>query len=402
MMQATASPVAGVHLADPAFLADPYPAYAALRAQRVQWVQELHSWLAADYESVLELLTSRRFVRAHGPSNAGARTLQRAEDADHARLRSAVADVFHGEALGRLAVHVARLADDLVDRCCASGPVDLMSELAHPISIRTIAHVLGLPAEDLCALTTWTATIASAMGPAPSPAARSAAGTATGAIVDYIARVADARARQPRDDLASRLVGDPRLGGGEAPAMIRLLLCTGSHPMALALGNALLLVAQHDEGWGTLLERPALVPRAVEECLRFETVIQVTSRRATAPTEVAGRRLLAGDDVILLCGSANRDGAVFPRADVFDVTRSPNPHLAFGRGGHACLAPLLARLEMRAVFEALLRRRIVIRSESEPVRLTSPVLRGLERLPAQLEPIVDRGTWADHRAIRGR
>jgi len=382
-------PIADLDPSDPAFLADPYPTYAALRPQRVQWAEGVQSWVAADYRSVVELSKSRFFVRSAEPAHAvddASRTLQRVEGADHARLRSTVAPAFRGASVRRLAADIAHLADGLVAGCCAGATADLMSELAHPLSIRAVAIVLGLPGEDLDALIEWTAVIAAAMGPAPPAAARSSAMAAGEAIAEYVARVGEARRRQPRDDLVSRLVGDRRLSRGEGLAMIRLLLFTGSHPMALALGNALLLLARRPEQWETLLRRPALVPRAVEECLRFDPVIQMTSRRALATVDVAGRRIEAGDEVILLCGSANRDEGVFRRPDVFDVMRDPNPHLTFGRGTHACLAPMLARLEVGAALESMVRRRVAIRSAGRPRRLASPVLRGLERLPARLEP----------------
>src|SRR5262249_12336141 len=148
----------------------------------VQWEEGLRSWLAADYGSVVALSRSRLFVRATESPDArdGAnRTLQRVEGAEHARLRSAVAGVFRRDSLRRLAGCITQLADVLVAVCCAGGPADLIAELAHPVSIRSIACVIGLPAEDLDALTTWTAAMAAAMGPAPSPSTRSSADAAT-------------------------------------------------------------------------------------------------------------------------------------------------------------------------------------------------------------------------------
>jgi cytochrome P450 len=371
-----------------AAVADPYPAYAALRERGLAWSTDVNGWVAADYRSVVQLARSASLVRA-GRSRTDddeQRTLQRVEGAEHERLRTSVADVFLGEALRRLGLDVASVADELVTRCLTGGVVDLMSDFAHPLAMRVIGRVLGLPDAELAPLVEWTAVIASAMRTTPRPGGGpdGAVAEAQRHVVDSIARVCEARRREPRDDLVTRLVHDPELRHGEARAMVRLLLFTGSHPTALAIGNAALTLASHPDAWDALCRRPDRLARAVEECLRFEPVIQVAARQATAEIEVAGTRIRPGDQVVLVYGSANRDERVFPRADSFDVGRSPNPHVAFGRGVHACLGPGLARLELSAALECLLRRKLAIRLAGEPVRLENPVLRGLARLPVRL------------------
>jgi cytochrome P450 len=387
-MQGALAAAAVIDLADPSVVADPYPAYAALRERGLGWSAHVNGWVAADYRSVVQLARSAALVRAgRTRSDDGEqRTLQRVDGAEHERLRSSVAGVFHGEALRRLTLEVASLADELLSRCLTGGVVDLMSDFAHPLAMRVIGRVLGLPDAELARLVEWTAVIASAMRTTPPPGSGPAGAVAEAQrhVVDSIARVCEARRREPRDDLVTRLVHDPGLRDGEARAMVRLLLFTGSHPTALAIGNAALTLASHPDEWDALSRRPDWLARAVEECLRFEPVIQVSARQAAAEIEMAGTRIRPGDQVILLYGSANRDERVFPRGDSFDVGRSPNPHVAFGRGVHACLGPGLARLELAAALERLLRGRLAIRLAGEPVRLENPVLRGLSRLPVRL------------------
>jgi unspecific monooxygenase len=386
-MHATATSTHEVDLGDPTFLADPYPAYGALRASGVRWSDSAGAWLVADHQLVVEVSRSPLFVRAtpHAAARDDTeRTLQRVERADHTRLRSTVADVFHGEAARRLTAWIAGRADELVARCASGGAIDLMSELAHPLASHTIARILGLPRADLGTLVGWTGTIAAAMGPAPSPAARSGARDASEAVAAYVARLVAARFARPGCDLVSRLARDARLRRGEVQAMVRLLLFTGSHPMALAIGNSLDLLAAFPGQWEMLRRRPELLPRAVEECMRFEPVIHAASRRATTDVVIGGVRMRAGDAVVLLYGAANRDERVFARAEVFDVARQPVPHVAFGRGVHACLAPVLARMELRAVLERLLARDVTVRPAGQPIRLANLVMRGYERLPARL------------------
>jgi cytochrome P450 len=376
---------------DPAgtdLVADPYPAYARLRARGPQWSSSLKAWLVADHRSVLQLLRSPLLVRA--PRRADAvddahRSLQRVEHEAHARLRSTIADVFHGAGVQPLKGLISRRADELV-RCCTSGDaLDLMAGLAHPLSIHTIALVLGLPVEDLSPLVGWSTAIAAAMGPLSSQGARSAADAARAEAGEYVERVVADRMARPAPDLVSRLAADGRLTRGETQAMVRLLLFTGAHTVALAVGNALDLLARSPMQLETLQRRPALVPRAIEECLRFEAVIQLTSRRTTADCIVGGAWIRAGEEVALLLGSANRDERIFLHADVFDVARRPGPHLAFARGIHACPAPVLARHVLCAALEALLRRVSTILPDREPVRLPTPVMRGYEVLPARMQ-----------------
>jgi cytochrome P450 len=390
-MQGVLAPAFGIDLADPALVADPYPAYAALREHRVGWGERLGCWVAADHHSVAQLARTASLVSAGGSRTGDddeRRTLQRAEDGEHERLRTAVVDVFHGEALRRLIPYVAKAANELATHCLAGGEADLMSDFAHPLAMRVIARVLGLPDAELEPLTEWTAVIASGMCTTHRAASGPPTGTVAAAqrhVLDSVARLCETRRRERQDDLVSRLVHDPRLSPGEARAMVRLLLFTGSHPTALAIGNAALTLATHPAQWDALASRPDWLPLTVEECFRFEPVIQAVAREARVELEVAATLIRPGDQVILLYGSANRDEQVFPRADSFDVARSPNPHIAFGRGVHACLAPGLARLELAAALECLLRRGLTIRLSGEPVRLGNPVLRGLARLPVRLE-----------------
>lgn len=386
-MRSPAAEVSDLDLSEPAPAADPHGTGARPPVGGTRWSNSLRAWLITDHGAVARLLRSPLLVRApERPDRDDAnRSLQRVERPEHARLRATVADVFHGPAALRLRGPVGRLADELVARCASGVPVDLMAEVAHPLATGAIAQVLGIPAEDLGGLAAWSTSIAAAMGPAPWPRARAAADSARAASGAYVERMVAARARQPGDDLVSRLVTDTRLSRGEAGAMVRLLLFTGAHPTALAIGNALDLLARYPPQLEAVRHQPWLLPGAVEESLRFETVINLTSRRATADCVVGGARVRAGDQVALLLGFANRDGRVFRRADEFDVARDPGPHLAFGRGVHACLAPVVARLVVRAALDALVRQNVTLLPAGAPVRLPTPVMRGFEILPARLQ-----------------
>src|SRR5215472_10426327 len=154
-MPATVTAIPELDLADPAFVADPYPAYARLRAGGPRWSGPLRAWLVADHHSVAHLLRSQLLVRHPDASDEANRSLQRVEGPEHGRLRSTVADVFHGAGIRRLTRMVGRDAGELVAHCASGEPLDLMAGLAHPLAIRTIARVLGLPAEDLGPLAGW-------------------------------------------------------------------------------------------------------------------------------------------------------------------------------------------------------------------------------------------------------
>ena len=208
----------------------------------------------------------------------------------------------------------------------------------------------------------------------------------------YFVPLAEARRREPKDDLLSGLVAaeheGSKLDQDEMLAMLVLLLVAGNETTTTLIGNAVLTLLDHPGELKRLRDDPALLPTAIDEVLRFSSPVQFDPRRAKRATEIAGTPV--EENTMLLCwlGSANRDERVFERPDVFEVGRTRNPHLAFGFGTHHCLGHNLARLEARVAVGTLLERtRSLERTGAEVLPLhPSPVFKAVTKLPLRLEP----------------
>jgi cytochrome P450 len=208
----------------------------------------------------------------------------------------------------------------------------------------------------------------------------------------YLVPLAEERRARPREDLLSGLVRaeheGSKLSHEEMITMLILLLVAGNETTTTLIGNAVQELVAHMGEQARLRAEPELVPRAIEEVLRFASPVQFAPRRAKRSGELHGKTFRENDVLLCWIGSANRDEGVFAEAERFDPTRDPNPHIAFGFGIHYCLGANLARLEARVAVEALLRRtRSFALAGEEPLPLhPSPVFRAVTRLPVRLEP----------------
>jgi cytochrome P450 len=208
----------------------------------------------------------------------------------------------------------------------------------------------------------------------------------------YFVPLAEARRREPQDDLLTGLVEaeheGSKLDHDEMLAMLVLLLVAGNETTTTLIGNAVLALLDHPGEQKRLRDDPALLPTAIDEVLRFSSPVQFDPRRVTRATEISGTPIAENTMVLCWLGSANRDEDVFDRPDTFDVGRRDNPHIAFGFGVHHCLGHNLARLEARVALEVLLERTTHFeRIDAEPLPLhPSPVFRAVTKLPLRLEP----------------
>jgi cytochrome P450 len=206
----------------------------------------------------------------------------------------------------------------------------------------------------------------------------------------YFAAIHAEKVAHPGQDLVSTLihaeVEGERLDYDDVLRTTLLLLVGGNETTRNTVAGAMLALIEHPAERARLLADPARIAVAVEEFLRWVTPIMNFKRTATRDQTVRGQTIRAGQEVLMLYGSANRDEAVFARPDVFDVTREPNPHLAFGVGTHFCLGANLARLEIRVMFEELLRRLPDVRLAGTVVRYPSVFIRGWSAMPVEYTP----------------
>ncbi|WP_069815489.1 cytochrome P450 [Streptomyces sp. TP-A0874] len=279
------------------------------------------------------------------------------DDPEHARLRRMVSGAFTIKRVEALRPAVQRMTDEFIDRMLAGPrPADLVQALALPIPSLVISELLGVPYQDHDFFQTNSKTIVSSVADAES---RQAAHTALAAYLDELVAK---KAAEPGDDLLSQLarrVRDGELSRGQAAAMGVLLLLGGHETTANMITLGTLLLLDHPEQLAAVrdTEDPKVVAAAVEELLRYLSIVHLGRRRtALEDIEVAGQTIRAGDGIILLSELANRDPRVFPDPDTLDTTRNARPHLAFGAGTHHCVGQPLARMELQVVYPTLFRR----------------------------------------------
>lgn len=212
---------------------------------------------------------------------------------------------------------------------------------------------------------------------------------AAGQLYEYFQRLIAARRARPRADLLSVLaeaeIDEHRLTDEDLLNFAFLLLVAGNETTRNLIALGTLALIAHPDQYRLLVEEPARIPLAVEEMLRWNSPVVHMARTATADVEIRGQRIRAGEVVVMLYGSANRDEDVFgPDSEEFDVTRHPNPHIAFGCGEHSCVGAQLARLEATVFFEELLRRYPRIELVGEVDRMRATMVPGVKRMPVRM------------------
>ena len=381
---------------------NPYPAYAALRKKgRAHRSQLMNAWAFPRYRDVNLILRDwERFSndgrKAQAPASMttipdpGTRSLLSLDPPEHRRLRALVSRAFSPRAVNALEPRIRSLMHALLDKVDNLSGFDLMEAVAKPLPLIVIAEMLGVPVEDRPRFRAWGDRRSRIMEPSIGAEERADAVLAADQLDAYFAPIIEKRRTDPRDDILSGLVrageeGD-RLDGQEMLALLRQLLVAGNQTSANLIGNGVLALLKHPDQLQRLRDDPSLVPRAIEELLRYDSPVQVVLRRVLEDCDVNGLPLKRGDDIVLMIGAANRDPDRFDRPDILDLGRDDGGHLSFGYGIHACIGATLARLEGRIAIEVLLERFSSIRlAGPEPRFHSSIVLRGLRTLPIAAE-----------------
>ena len=396
-------------LANPQFKANPYPFYARLRGEAPVWRTTLPdkrvAWLVTRYEDVAGVLRDDTFAKdrlnAMDPEQLRKtpwvpgflkpleRNMLDLDDPDHARLRSLVSKAFTPRLIERLRGRIETLSEELLDVMERKGGAELVGDYALPIPATVIAELLGVPAEDRRKFHRWSGKLVSVSSGRDMLRALPAAL----AFTRYLRKIIERRRAEPGDDLLTALVraeeaGD-KLSEDEVLAMAFLLLVAGHETTVNLIASGALALLEHPEQAEALSSDPSLTKPAVEELLRYTSPVELaTERYAREDVEIAGTTIPRGELVLAVLGSANYDEREFEDPDVLNLTRDPNRHLAFGRGGvHHCLGAPLARMEGQIAISALLRRfphaRLAVAPETLRWR-RGLFLRGLHMLPLVL------------------
>jgi cytochrome P450 len=394
---------------DPAFVSDPYPAYAELRKRgRVSYYEPTDQWLVPRHADVSALLRDRRLGRTYQhrfthedfgrtappPEHESFHTLNDhgmldLEPPDHTRIRRLVSKAFTPRTVEQLKPYVSQLAGELVDGLVAKGGGDLLTDVAEPLPVAVIAEMLGIPESDRAPLRPWSADICGMYELSPSEETAAKAVRASDEFSAYLRELIAARRKNPGDDLISGMIAahdedDVRLTEQELISTAVLLLNAGHEATVNSTVN----------GWWALFRNPvqlaalradhSLIPSAVEELMRYDTPLQLFERWVLDEIEIDGTTIPRGAEIAMLFGSANHDPAVFTAPDRLDLTRTDNPHISFSAGIHYCIGAPLARIELAASMRALLEKAPTLRLAAEPERKPNFVIRGLEGLSVEV------------------
>ncbi len=384
-----------VNLLDRSFYAgDPYPAYAWLRAHDpVHWDPVSALWGLALHEDVVwaethsALLSSARGSRPKSVPNP---SMIDSDDPLHARRRRLVYKGFTPKQVSSHEDHLRSVVNDLIDAVIEKGECDFVADLAAPLPMIVIAEMLGVPAADRHLLQHWSDVLISGSD-GPQNVTDAVLQTAAD-YYQYATGIIDDRRACPRDDLISILVhadmAGERLSQEELFGESLLLLIGGNETTRNVISGGIEALLACPDQLERLRADPSAVPAAVEECLRWVSPIINMARTATEDVELRGRTIRAGDQVLLMYASANRDATVFADPERFDAFRHPNPHVAFGFGNHYCLGASLARLEVKVMFEAVLGRLGDLRLVAGTTvgRTPSSFIRGIPSMLVEFAP----------------
>ena len=309
----------------------------------------------------------------------------------HTKLRKLISTGFTPRRVSELEDRIRARVDGIVASLADTNECDLVTDIALWLPLHVIADLVGVPESDRKQVFEWTE-LTFGFDESVSPDERAEAATA---MYMYADQLCEERRAQPRDDLMSVLitaeVNGETLTQMQIDLFFMLLQNAGSETTRNLITTGTLVLLDHPDQLARLRSDLSLLPVAIEELLRWVSPVMQFTRRAVRDTEIAGRAIAAGDRVVLVYPSANRDERAFADPDRLDITRHPNDHVAFGAGGpHYCLGANLARIEARVMFEALLTRFVGLEAAA-PVddlpRVHSNLIDGYSHVPVRWESI---------------
>lgn len=387
-----------------AFYDDPYPTYRALQcADPIHRMPDgslfltRHRDLEAIYKDTTRFSSDKKveFAPKYGADSLlfqhHTTSLVFNDPPLHTRVRRLIAGALNPRAIAEMEPGLIALVDRLLDDMQARGNADLIEDFASAIPVEVIGNLLAVPHEDRAPLRGWSLAILGALEPFLSPEVQERGERAVGEFLDYLRRlVADRRAR-PGDadrDVLTRLIegeaSGERLSETELLQNCIFILNAGHETTTNLIGNGLELLLRFPDQRRRLVDDPSLIKTAVEEFLRFESSNQLGNRRAVQDTELDGVTIPQGALITLCIGAANRDPEIFAQPERLDIGRSPNRHLAFASGAHACVGLTLARLEGRIAISRFLARFPNFAASGPAHRARRVRFRGFTSLPVTL------------------
>lgn len=392
---------------DPKFNANPYPTYARLRSE-----DPVHryfvggDWIVTRYADVKAVLKSGCVHTDDKPKSIKQRNqyLQDKEKnlntlafttsrflfymnpPDHTRLRALVGKAFSPVVVERMRPHIQVIVDELLDKVRHKGSMDIVADLASPLSVTVISKLLGIPKEAQQQLHEWVKILFRILDPLLSLKEYATMNRATENFHEYLSTLIAERQKTPQEDLISILIAEQeqndRLSQKEILAICTLLFAAGEETTGNTISNGMLALLQHPDQIEQLKREPTKIESAVEEIIRYDSAVQMITRIATDNLKIGEQTIKAGEKIVLCLGAANRDPAQFVNPDELNINREQNHHVAFADGIHYCLGAALARVETQIAINTLLKNFPDLKLASNKLEWqNSIVLRGLKALP---------------------
>ncbi len=398
---------------DPAFRADPYPFYEALREHDPVHVSPFGFTVLTRYADVARTLRGTEFsrdieanatvdatparqarrerLRQRRDDGTAAKTILNLDPPDHTRLRRLVSLAFTPSAIERLRPRVQQLVDDVLDKAADRGSIELVEELAFPVPFQVISDLLDLPTDRSDDIREWSQLLTASLEPTADEAVLDAAEHGVVQMGAYLTEVIEHRRRHLADDMLSQLIiaeesGD-RLSQAELLSFVTLLYVAGHETTVNLIGNGMLALLRNPHQMQLWRDDPSLDTNAIDELLRFDGPVQQTVRVPTVDVhygDVDGDDVTvpAGSMVMTVLGAASHDPAVFDDPNALRLDRAnANRHLGFAAGAHYCLGASLAKLEAQVAITSVIRRFPTIELAGEPTWRDRLTIRGVDHLP---------------------
>jgi cytochrome P450 len=381
----------------------PLDLFAELRNERPCYWQSLEDepaflkgvWVISRYDDIVRIIRdTARFSNKAGtsvrqfdptiPARGGKPTMVSMDGAEHQRNRTVTSRLFSPRAINAYAEHFRVIAARIIERALDKGRIDFITDLACYMPLDAISDMIGIPPEDREQVLTWTNMITVPLDPHYTPSHEEFMGALEG-LWNYGNKLCDYRLANPDDSVMSAIAQgrtDGRLSDADVSGYMLQLAAAGNETTRNAIAFGLHALLLRPEQMALLRAQGGVMPEsAVEEILRWSSPALHTVRLAKEDVELHGQTIRAGDPIALLLPSANFDPAKFDGPDEFDLLRSPNEHVAFGIASHICLGMHAARLELKVMFEELLRRVPSITLDGEVEFVRDNLIHGVRTMP---------------------
>jgi cytochrome P450 len=356
-----------MNLFSPDVQRNPFPVYDQMRATAPVFraPPPFDMWMVFDYEGVKRVIGEHEAFSSRVP--APDNWFIFSDPPQHSKLRALISRAFTPKSIANLDPHIRKLSRELLEQTAGRGEMDLVADYAGPLPMKVIAGMIGIPTSDWSRFKHWSDvilklsyTMRGMEHDSEASAAMDGFRQVTAEMDEYLTEMIALRRAQAADDLLTRLieaeVDGERLTRHEILGFFQLLVVGGQETTANLIANVMWSLFDNPDQFTRLRQQPELLASTIEETLRYRSPFQWLMRTPKEPIELHGQTLTPGELILAMVGSANRDPKQFPNADRFDITRSPNPHIAFGHGIHSCLGAALSRMEAKIAIADLLER----------------------------------------------